>query len=302
MSHPCTPIILTPMTSSRSYVRNIKSHRGSDNFLHLTSKSSTSNALMRRSKKAISLSPARRMIQCAIKIQTVVRRFLVLRRYDKEEKLRIERRMVIQAESISVANSTVINFRQEPNVQLKIFHNLSVQIYKVASKILNKNFCGKDFHDTVKFLFRFLNKSSNDKSISRLECRYLLLDVLNCPYSKTECFYVVEHLVDDLGRISYESFTEWFIEERNRYSSILEHFRHILNEQKVLKKTFTYKTIYLESLIIETLSKENEKEELKIYDQCNPPRFICKYCGLISTRPLILCKHINYCKKQYKKK
>lgn len=265
------------------------------------------------------------------KIQSQVRRWLVIRHNDLNEIERIDRRMVIQRDAVNELNESVNMLKNLPKYQNYIYLKITRIINNKVKRLQNKYIRVEEEKRILLYLFEFVqNNDYKEKSrynihdidhnnnnninrissnynkkkkseldygtVTRIQLQYLIYVVLNEPITDFSSFLLVDQL-DSFSNdeIPFKAFYEWYKSDRKQSYSCSGYLKSMCLGISKMKPSFVYKAEYIESTFKRVIRNMYIETELQKYDTVNPPLIICNKCKCIYKRHMDLAKHKLLC-------
>lgn len=215
-------------------------------------------------------------IIATIKIQSIFRKYLVIRKYYIYEKQREANRNLIIEDAIKQLNYNIVTNIQKKQLIL-LDKNVKLLIEELKYTSISKEAESK----ILQILFFCISK---DGTVTVNELILLLCDVLKIPYKKSEFFdvYSKDKKIKSFDRISYHVFLKLFtsyknmhgFKKKNCFANIIDSFTGNDIPESFLLKFYSYQIVMYD--VIFSINK---------YDRINPKLFQCYKCSFHSVTP-----------------
>lgn len=233
------------------------------------------------------------LIMNIIKIQSIMRMYLVKRNIKKKEEKRLEKRNMVEKELIAEYNKKIEEIKDDINKGKKNAEIIETKelFEEYVKEIFSSKSNAEDTLTNLHYLFKLCDEDDKD-GLNKEEFLILVNQILDLITPK-DCY---SNLFKDKDRIEFEEFFSWlscYIETSSfdLYSSMKYNISSLFKKKSRNPYLKHIKCVYYLKMV---------NEKLKEFDKLNPSEFYCPICNTISINPLKLSQHIIQCRMDLK--
>lgn len=186
---------------------------------------------------------------------------------------------------------------KESCVNYKMLYNITCKEIKSLVSILLSTKTREKERESIFKLFVSCFKQADKTNINRYDVILLFKQILRFNLDRFEIYEIINSS-SIKSNVSSEKLFKWLIDYTAKNTTF-----NSCSAIDVIKSMFlgdTYPESFVKSFISIKASVYDRIYTIYNFEKKNPPQFKCPVCNMVSTKPMVLAKHIHLCRKNLK--